>query len=254
MRRVLNNIENHSNWLAYYKFKYFDGEKSHFNFCNRSGINIDVPQRLLHTYKECFFDETYLKGFPKKLLKSPIKTIIDVGANVGYFSLFMLSQNAKSKVLAFEPIPKNFELLNQYKLENPGFDFQIFNMAVTKPSQKSITLNFDESDDFTTSASIFNSQEQKNQLEVESISLENIFKDNDLDKVDLVKLDCEGSEYDILYNTSDKILEKISMFAIETHQGNSEFENTNALSKYLCEQNFNINVQGDIIWAWKKDQ
>ncbi len=73
MRRILNNFEHHSNWLGYYKYKYFDKGTGDFNFDCRSGIRISVPKRLLHTYKECFFDETYLKGLPKKLAK-PVVT------------------------------------------------------------------------------------------------------------------------------------------------------------------------------------
>ncbi len=253
MRRVLNNINNHSNWLGYYKFKYIDKETGYFNFICRSGIKIKVPLRLLHTYKECFFDETYLRGFPKKLINSPINTVIDIGANVGYFSLFMLSLNASAKVFAYEPIPKNFELLNQYKSENSGLNFQIYNKAVTNSIQKSITLNFDEKDAFTTSASIFNDQKQKNQLVVESTSLLRIIQDNQLGEVDFVKLDCEGSEYDILYDTPAVIFDKISMFAIETHLGQNENENSLALSNFIKEHNFNIKIQGDIIWAWKND-
>lgn len=254
MRRLINNFENHTNWFGYYKYKYFGKRTGDFNFNCRSGISINVPHRLLHTYKECFFDETYLKGLPKELSKSPIKTIIDIGANVGYFSLFMFSLNVKAKVFAYEPIPKNFDLLNQYKSENPDLNFQIFNMAVTKPNQKSITLHYDESDAFTTSASIFNDQKQKNKLVVGSTSLERIIQDHQLSKVDLVKLDCEGSEYEILYNTPGTIFDKISILAIETHQGNNENENTYALSKYIKEHNFKIKTQGDIIWAWKNDR
>lgn len=233
MRRILNNIKNHSNWLAYYKHKYLDNQKNGFTFRCRGGIKIKVPRRLLHTYKECFFDETYLKGIPTSLTKFPIKTVVDIGANVGYFSLFMLSINPRAKVFAYEPIPKNFELLSRYKSENPSLDFQIFNEAVSKSSQKSITLHFDETDAFTTSASIFKDHETKNQFTVESTCLERIIQDNRLTGIDFIKIDCEGSEYDIIYDAPPAILDKISIISIETHPGKNENENTAALSNYL---------------------
>jgi len=254
MRRIINNIKNHSNWFSYYKYKYFGNRTDGFNFHSRSGLNINVPVRLLHTYKECFFDETYFKGFPGEQLKTPIEFVIDIGANVGYFSLFALSKNPSAKVFAYEPIPKNFKLLNKYKLQNPHLNLQVFNKAVSKPNQKSIILHFDESDEFTTSASLFSDDKQLDKLEVESTSLESIIKDNQLNKVDLVKLDCEGAEYSILYNTDEKIFGKIKMLAIETHYKNNETENIQALSKYIQERNFNIRTQGDIIWAWKNDR
>lgn len=253
MKRLINNYKNHSNWFEYYKYKYLRKSADNFNFNCRSGINVSVPKRLLHTYKECFFDETYLKGLPNEKSKSSVNTIIDIGANVGFFSLFILSRNPDAALFAFEPIPKNFDLLNQYKSENPDLNFHVFNMAVTKPEQKSITLYFDDADSFTTSASKFIDQNQKSQIEVKATSLEQIILDNQLKRVDLVKLDCEGSEYDIIYNTSEAIFDRISMLAIETHQGNDAGENTGALAKFIENQKFIIKIKGDIIWAWKND-
>lgn len=123
MRRIRNNIKNHSNWIQYYINKYFCSKAKDFTFKCRGGLEIKVPKRMMQTYKECFFDETYFKGLPKSITKRSIKTVIDIGANVGYFSFFMFSQFPKAKVLAFEPIPNNFKLLNTYKNDNPSLDF-----------------------------------------------------------------------------------------------------------------------------------
>lgn len=82
-------------------------------------------------------------------------------------------------------------------------------------------------------------------------SLEEIIKDNNLNNIDFLKLDCEGSEYDILYGTTNSVLDKISTISIETHQGKADNENTAALIKYLKKVGFEINFKNDIIWAWK---
>lgn len=250
MRRIQNNFRNHSNWMSYYKHKYLN-KGTDFTFKCRSGLMIKVPARLMHTYKECFFDETYLKGFPGTSMASPIKTIIDIGANVGYFSLSMLSLYPESSVFAYEPIPVNFNQLSKYKSENPNLNFNVTNAAVTKLGIESISLNYDDSDTFTTSASIFDDNKQKNQLIVKATSLDKILDDNQLETIDLLKLDCEGSEYDILYNCTDEIIDRISMMAIETHQGTGENENTQSMADFIKKHNFQVKVDGDIIWAWK---
>lgn len=250
MRRIINNVKNHSNWLGYYKFKYLENGRESFTFHCRSGFKIKVHRRLLHTYKECFFDETYFRGFPKDIPLSPIRTVIDIGANVGYFSLFVLSRFPEANVFAYEPLPKNFELMDQYRSENSGFKFNIFNKAVTKSGRESLSLYLDNPDNFSTSAGIFKDHEQSNQLIIDSVSLEKIINDHKLDEIDFVKLDCEGSEYDILYDTPSTIYDKISRLAIETHPGQKENQNTIDLSNFLIGQKYNVRIQNDIIWAW----
>ena len=250
MRRVNNNIKNHSNWLAYYGYKYFGTKKHDFTFKCRSGLEVNVPQRMLQTYKECFFDETYFKGLPKNLINDSIKTVVDVGANVGYFSLFILNQYPKAKVYAYEPMPVNYALLNRYKSENTNFDFTVINEAVSKAEVQSITLNYQSSDSFTTAASVFESDSQTDQLEVKTTNLKSIIDGNKLDKIDFLKLDCEGSEYAILYDATKEVLDKVSMMSIETHPGKTADESADALIQYLNKNGFETNMKGDIIWAW----
>lgn len=251
MPRLLNHIRNHTNWLSYYVYKYFSNRKEEFTFCCRSGLKTKVPPRLLHTYKECFFDETYFKGFPASVMNVPPEIVLDIGANVGYFSLFMLSTFPKARVFAFEPMPQNFKLLSTYKNQNPLSDFNIFNTAISSPGKKSIMLNYSANDAYSTSAGIFQMKNQTENITVACTHLEEIIKVNNLTRIDFLKLDCEGSEYDILYNAHAGTLRKISKIAIETHKGKGERENGEALAGFLSTQDFEMNVKGDIIWAWR---
>ena len=54
-------------------------------------------------------------------------------------------------------------------------------------------------------------------MKVECITLENIFDENRITNCDLLKLDCEGAEYDILMNTKKEIFEKIKLISLEYH-------------------------------------
>ena len=153
-----------------------------------------MPRRLLHTYKECFFDETYLKGFSTDQLQTNMATIIDIGANVGYFSLFSLSKYLNAKVFSYEPIPRNFQLLSKYREQNATLSWQAVNSAVAMPDQKSLVLHFDGSDEFTTAATMFSDQKQLDDIEVACTSLKEIIESNQLQEIDLLKVDCEGAE------------------------------------------------------------
>lgn len=247
--RLLNNILNHSNWINYYFSKYFNKNNKGFCFKTRNGIDISVPSRMLHTYKECFFDEVYTNGFPENTINNA-PVVIDIGANVGYFSLFILNKFPQAKVFSFEPMPVNFKLLNKYKNENPSLDFNIFNKAVSNTNE-TIVLAYNADDSFTTSATIFDNSGQSDTAEVSAITLASIIEENKLDKIDLLKLDCEGSEYKILYQCPDNQFKRISAICLETHKGENENENTGSLVQFLQERGFCTRVEGDIIWGWR---
>lgn len=249
--RQLNNISNHSNWISYYIYKFFTPQKESFTFKGRSGIDITVPKRLMHTYKEVFFDQAYIKNLPNNDFLKGEPTIIDIGANVGYFSLFALTKNLKAKVYSYEPMPNNFELLSKYKRENPKCNFNPFNLAVGS-TVGSITLNYNASDSFTTSASILSLEGENDQIVVKTTTLSEIVKENKLTQIDFLKLDCEGSEYDILYNSDKSILALIKTMAIETHVGTKPDHNMASLIDFLRKNNFDLITEGDIIWAWRK--
>ncbi len=248
--RLINLIKTHSNWCSYYKYKYFEKNKEALTFKCRSGLNITVPARMIQTYKECFLDEIYYKEFPKnQFVENPV--IIDIGANVGYFSLFSLMRYPKAKVLSFEPMPMNFTLLKKYSAENKNLDFTPINKAISN-EKGHITLQYDATDSFTTSASIFDTSIGSDTLKVETTTLEHIINEYGLAKIDLLKLDCEGSEYSILYTIDNAIWEKIGALSIETHLGKKEGENRDHLVNFLAQKGFIVKVENDIVWAYRK--
>ena len=212
-------------------------------------MKITVPARLMQTYKECFFDETYFKGLPRDIKKS-LTNVVDIGANVGYFSLSVFSIAPEAKVFAYEPMPNNFDLLKKYQSEHSNLDFNIINKAVSG-RKETLVLHYDANDSYTTAASIFEDENQPNQIEVGTTTLEEIIAGDNLTHIDFLKLDCEGSEYEIIYGAPASVLEKISIIAIETHRGQGDRENIGSLSDFLRQKNFEINILRSKIWAWR---
>ena len=58
-------------------------------FKTRKGIFVEVPRRLLQTFKEIFMDECYMDGL--ELHVPDNSTVIDIGANAGFFTLFAVN-------------------------------------------------------------------------------------------------------------------------------------------------------------------
>jgi hypothetical protein len=63
---------------------------SEFLFITGTGVSIKVPEQLYPEFKSIFLRQHYLEGLVLPLPECP--TIIDVGANVGFFSLFTASR------------------------------------------------------------------------------------------------------------------------------------------------------------------
>ena len=76
-------------------------------------------------------------------------------------------------------------------------------------------------------------------LEVRCITLSQLIADNNLEKVDLLKLNCEGAEYEILYSSAD-CLRRVDKVRLEYHNLDERRSNVTSLAGFLIQQGFRI--------------
>lgn len=239
------------NWPSYLVHKVFT-PKTEFTFRTKRG-KICVPPMLMHTFKECFFESRYFFFVPKECIDKENPVIVDVGANVGYFSLFVLNELRSPRVYSYEPIGRNFSLMKRYADELGDRRWHIENKAVAGETGY-LDLHFEDADAFTTSASVLGHRQGTGLERVECETLEQVMDRFGLDAIDLLKLDCEGAEYEILYGAPAAVLKKIRSIAMETHRGKDPEQNRAALEKYLAENGFRTRIdRGDFLWAWRLD-
>ena len=74
-------------------------------FLTRSGVTIRVPKELYPEFKSIFLREHYLEGLCLPLTERPV--VVDIGANVGFFSLFAVSKWG-ARVFSYEPVKANY--------------------------------------------------------------------------------------------------------------------------------------------------
>lgn len=249
--RYFNLIKNLSNWWLYLAIKFGIFNVDPILFRTRKGLLVEVPQRLLQTFKEIFMDECYMDGL--ELHVPDNSTIIDIGANAGFFTLFAASRFNDSKVFAYEPIPSNFKQLARNRGLNAGCSIECFQKAVAGHSG-TVEIMFDPDDSFTTNATIFQKPHRHNQvIQVPSITLSDIFKEHSIKRCDLLKMDCEGAEYDIIYGCPLECLSRINQIAMEVHGGTESGQNIDSLETYLNAQGFTTRRRPvGMLWAWKK--
>lgn len=129
----------------------------------------------------------------RTLDSTEINSVVDVGANVGVFSIAAVSRFPNAKVFAFEPSTCNF---NNLKTNIEGLPICIFNSAVGgADGQSSLKIDGDPT-------SFYLSDENTDCIDgkyevVEVKSLKSILELVG-GQIDLLKLDCEGAEYEIL--------------------------------------------------------
>ncbi len=251
--RYLNMIRNITNWPLHIKYKLGVKTPDPLEFMLKNGINCEVPKRLYHEFKMIFFENTYRVGHNKRIInQNPI--IIDIGANVGFFSAFAISKFPNCNVYSYEPVGANFKQLLRNSELNPDKSFKCFNNAVCG-HKGTIRINFEKHDEFTTSATIKdNDKGNMVSIEVPCLRLSDIFDDNNIDKCDFLKIDCEGAEYDVLYNTPTTYIDRIDQMVIEVHHDNYGKENLESLRDFLITNKFNLfqfrNRPG-LLWAYR---
>ncbi|MFQ5483472.1 MAG: FkbM family methyltransferase, partial [Nitrospinaceae bacterium] len=190
--RYWNLVRNLKNWDLYLAVKFGLTGRDPLRFVTRSGVRVEAPRRLLPTFKEVFMAEDYRAVRPLPA-RGPV--IVDIGANAGFFSLYAASRHPRARVLAFEPVPVNFRLLQTNRDLNPEHRLEIFERAVSG-KDGTANLTFDPGDAFTTSAHLIPGPGgQGGVIPVACISLPTLFAENGLNHCDFLKMDCEGAEF-----------------------------------------------------------
>jgi FkbM family methyltransferase len=251
MKRYYHLYKTFKNWWLYLAYKYGLANIETLVFETRNGVVVEVPERLLQTFKEIFMDECYLAGLEREIPSD--STIIDIGANAGYFTLFAAALRPQARLFSFEPVPVNYAQLRRNQELNRSRQINCFPQAVAGYAGV-INLTFDPSDSFTTSATMFDSKKSaEKSLAVPCVTLQQLMDENSIGKCDLLKMDCEGAEYDILYNCPAGYLRRIDQIAMEVHHGPKENQNIEALESFFRQQGFFTRRRPvGMLWAWRR--
>lgn len=199
---VLQRIQAFTDWykLVFPINRFFNGPMTmHMRF---RGIPVYIRNRFATDYlvaMDLFWENQYHLD----TLTLPITPrVIDLGANIGMFSLAVKQYNPTANITAYEPHPDTFKILQK----NAPF-------ATLKQKAASGTggiVQF-QRDGGATGLHII----EKEGIAVESETLDQILSKES--KVDLLKIDIEGAEYDLLEKCSPEALQKVQRIFIEVH-------------------------------------
>jgi FkbM family methyltransferase len=177
------------------------------------GLNVTIRRNIwdARIVREMFFDRPYVRRFTPP----PGSTIVDIGGYIGDFSLYAAKYLRAGRVIVYEPTAENFAILRQ-NVEINGYEDRIIavNQAVAGSNGVVLNVQIQESEEVHASAYWYRGAEQR---AVPSVTLSELFGAYRLDSVDLLKIDCEGGEYDILAAAPDQLFDRIRALVFEYH-------------------------------------
>ena len=145
------------------------------------------------------------------------KVIIDAGANIGLASIYFANKYNGSRIFAIEPEESNFSLLQK---NVASYSNIIALQAALWRENEEICLVDPGLGKwgFITEGKGVNHEHDSNLCHyVKGITLDKIMQNNDLQRIDIVKIDIEGAEREVFEDTSSWI-EKVDAIIIELHE------------------------------------
>jgi FkbM family methyltransferase len=170
------------------------------HLCSLHGLGILNFESDIVSGERAFL-EKYLKNIP------PGGCVIDVGANIGNYSKLVMDINPSLKLFAFEPHPKTYQKLSaNIKREN----YYPVNAAVSNKDGELSLFDY-EAEDGSSHASLFkdvieNIHHAKSiEHRVKVVRLGDWLRNNNIERIELLKIDTEGNELNVLTGASEYI-------------------------------------------------
>ena len=162
-------------------------------------------------------------------------TILDCGANVGIFSVWAAARRPDARIVALEPFPATFAALEanirDNHLANRVRCVQVGLAA--EPGERLIRTAGDSPDRQLVLGETAETSDQT--VAVQCLDLAACLQRHGLDDLDLLKMDIEGSEWEVLLSTPPEVLFRIRHIQLEYHEVNARFGYTpHALFAHLA--------------------
>lgn len=212
-------------WLVY--LDYLLPKSYSYTARLRNGLLFKVGSHTgdISILNETFINKTYMfKSKHFNLTFNPGDVVLDIGSHIGDFSIYFGQKYSDVEFFCFEPAPRLFNLCKSNIELNNLKNVHVFEFGISSQTRKaafylgnnsaigSLYSAFEES--FAKGVA---SYQKNNEIEVQIHSINEILPIIGKSRIDIIKLDCEGAEYDILYNINYSLLVNIRFLLIEAH-------------------------------------
>lgn len=133
------------------------------------------------------------------ILSKKSQVIIDVGANTGVYALYSKSINKNAMVHAFEPVDRVYDKLIKNVKEN-NFDIYCNKVALSNYNGEAVIYDTDREHTYsvTVNKNLNLSNDKIIERKINVLRFDSYFSSNNIDKIDLMKIDTETHEVEVL--------------------------------------------------------
>jgi FkbM family methyltransferase len=184
----------------------------------KKGVKIAARQNScdIKIIKEQFVNLQYFPGdvYPENFKP---QVVLDIGGYIGDLSLYCAS-TFNSRVHCYEPTPQNFKVLEKNLSLNPTLNITAFNKGISGSSE-SIKLNVQDVSGEIHASSHKRYDNNATAIEIPCVSLSDAIDALKEPRIDLLKIDCEGQEFEILGNCDLEYLSSKVRYLVFEHHG-----------------------------------
>lgn len=132
----------------------------------------------------------------------PGDVVVDIGANIGIVSIYLAKRHPGLIIHAFEPLPPNYDrLISNLRLNNVR-NVVAHPLAITQDGRAFEMIVHLASNPGGGTGYLANMNlPNHSYYTVQSTTLDRVFAEHKISRCRLLKIDCEGAEYEILLNT-----------------------------------------------------
>ena len=177
--------------------------------------------------------------------------VIDIGGNVGAFAVHAARQARRGRVIVLEPVQDNLQLLARNVVRNHLDNITVRHAAlVSQRKPVRIYLSNHGSGGHSVVAALV--QPDARFEEVEGLTLPDLFREYELTGCDLLKMDCEGAEYQILQSLPASVAQRIRRLVMEYHTlpDRDKQEQAGELIEQLIEWGFTVDRYTDVVGTY----
>jgi len=233
------------NWWIAASARYLRGRLGHVQLLRfRDGRRLTFrPASDYVALGEVFIAQEYIPC----LTVNNVRLVWDIGGNIGCFTIWASKHFKEAEFHSFEPCQESFQILQSNQQNNPHINWQVHPFGMSNqdgfvaghvPEEK-----YGETSRFATSGRA---------VELNLKGIEGYWQEQGRPTIGMLKIDCEGNEYDIFAGASSELLNSIHFMIIEVHPIPEKDPAT--LKTILKDSGFYIHWRSEtqgIVWAWR---
>jgi FkbM family methyltransferase len=247
-RRIVRPISAFENWRDFRSAATVHDDAETI-LTTRTGLKITVRHNKwdAEIVSEQFFDRSYLRHFRPGV--APV--VVDVGGYIGDFGLLCAHEWPRSRVIIYEPTAENYKMLAKNLELNPQLAPRVTLANKGVSHQPTVTANVQVEGNEVHASTGWYANEASEQREFPCDSLPGIFDVHQIDRIDLLKVDCEGGEYDIFADVPANVYGRIGQVVMEWHRVPDWEAKLSKLREALLGGGFRLENRGQLLYAFR---